>query len=233
MLLLFLENNDNRVGNLEIELKNKIEKIKNLNPEACYNFSELNDNISGFGYSPDSSQMSKSVLPNESQKTRGTKDRFSDGFNPFLKTSNLILNKTGKTILNYKIIIKWLDIIASVLIILGCILSQIENEKYYQENKQDRIECIRLISDIYFNITNPLDSYNISKLNDDNFRNKINLTDYKSIPVAILISDFCNNLRYLVLILTLISIPLIIISRYIEYRRDYLYKLKSESKLNF
>lgn len=126
-------------------------------------------------------------------------------------------------------LIKWLDIIASALIILGCILSQIENETNYYNNLHDRVESVHLISDIYFNTTKPLEEYNVSKLFDAEFTKAVNFSDYSSVPVVMEISEYCNQLRYTVLFTSLVSIGLIAISRYIEYRREYLYKMKSES----
>lgn len=220
---------------MEIEIRNKIEKVKNFNPESCFNFSDLNEEDSVSAMSPDTSVLSRSVLPqNNSQETKlGSKNLSKEASNPFLKTSNIAFNKTGKTIQNYKILIKWLDIIASVLIILGCVLSQLENETNYNNNLTDRVESVRLISDVYFNTTKNIEEYNISKLNNnvEEFIKNINFSDYLSVPVILQISEYCNNLRYVILFTSIVAIGLIIISRYIEYRREYLYKMKSESKL--
>lgn len=150
---------------------------------------------------------------------------------PSLKTSNIVgVNKTSKTILKYKNIIKWLDIIASVIIIVGCVISQIENQTFYDYNRQDRVNSVKLISDVYFNKTKNLREYNISKLSDEDFVKSLNLSDYSSIPVPMQVCEYCNLLRLIVFFSTLFAVPLIITSRYIEYRRDYLYKMKSESK---
>jgi len=178
--------------------------------------------------------MSRSVIPNSSQETKGaSKDIAKDLSNPFLQTSNIAFNKTGKTILNYKILIKWLDIITSVLIILGCIISQVENENNYNYNLNNRILSINLISDIYYNTTKPIEEYNLTMFLNEKSIKKVNFSDYTSVSINIEINENCNNLRYIILVTTLISVPLIIVSRYIEYRRDYLYKMKSESKIIF
>ena len=47
------------------------------------------------------------------------------------------------------------------------------------------------------------------------------------------VSEYCYDLRMIILITTLVSIPLIIMGRYLEYKRDYVYKIKSECKLIF
>ena len=130
-----------------------------------------------------------------------------------------------------KILIKWLDIIASILIILGCILAQMENGSNYKNNLYDRVETINLISDIYLNTTKPLKEYNSTKFSEPEFVKKINYSDYSSVPIVLEISEYCNNLRFVILLTSLVSVGLVFISRYIEYRREYLYKMKSESKL--
>lgn len=116
------------------------------------------------------------------------------------------------------------------MIIFGCVLSQLENETNYHNNLHDRVESVHLISDIYFNSTKPLEEYNITKLFDDEFTKTVNFSDYLSVPVVMEISEYCNYLRHVIFFSSLFAVGLIIISRYIEYRRDYLYKMKSESK---
>ncbi len=75
----------------------------------------------------------------------------------------------------------------------------------------------------------PLEDYNITKFFDPEFTKSIDFTDAYSIPVLMEISEYCNNLRYVILFCSSLAVGFIFISRYIEYRREYLYKMKSES----
>jgi len=181
--------------------------------------------------SPNSSIMSPSVIPNNSQEIKCTsKDIGKNLSNPYLQTSGIALNNTGKKILNYKILIKWLDIIASFLIILGCFISQVENEENYYYNLQNRVQSVKLISDVYHNETKKIDEYKFITLMEEKFAKQINYSDYSTIPVILEVNQKCNNLRLIILLTTFVSVPLIIYSRYIEFKRENLYKLNSESK---
>jgi hypothetical protein len=152
--------------------------------------------------------------------------------NKLLLDSQIIANKniTTKRIFLYKKLIKWIDISVCFLIIAGCLLSQYENEIYYQENKTDRIGVVKLIKHLKTKVQHiNYADYNISYYNNSEIWDKLNLTDYNNIPIFFKISSTGNIIRYIILLFTIMCIPLIVISRYVEYKRDCIYKQKLES----
>jgi hypothetical protein len=225
LVIVILTLEDKTFKNKELELKNKLEKVRNFNPKTCYEFSELNENDLDNTYTPnDSSAPSKTPNLEDISLIR---DRPK-----ILLDSQVISNKniTTKRIFHFKNLIKWIDISVCFLIIIGCLISQYENESYYQDNKNDRIGVVKLIRERKTNITDiDFSKFNISYYNTEVWKN-LNLTDYYHIPILFQISSTGNILRYCILIFTIMCIPLIIISRYVEYLRDCIYKQKLESK---
>jgi hypothetical protein len=144
-----------------------------------------------------------------------------------------------RKIANYKKVIKLLDILISLLVMAGCLLSQIENEMYHFENIYDRSEVVRLIAQSKMSVNINLSNFNISYLNDDSLREKYNLSkftdnsgnkNYESLPIPLTIPHLCQHLREAILILSILSIPLVFIGRYLEYVREYHYIRRFHSK---
>jgi hypothetical protein len=225
---IYITLEDKTFKNKEIELKNKLEKVRNFNPKSCYEFSDLNENDLDNTYTPNDSAPSKTPNVDDLSIIRDKPKINLD--------SQIIANKniTTKRIFLYKKSIKWIDISVCFLIITGCLLAQYENEMFYQENKQDRIGVVKLIK--HLKAKNPDINYanfNISYYNNSEIWNKVNLTDYYNIPIFFKISSTGQIIRYCILIFTILCIPLIIISKYIEYKRDCIYKQKLESNFYF
>jgi hypothetical protein len=221
-----------RLKNLEVEMKEKIEKIKNFDPDSCYNFSEVDDEDESNtgGVSPDMS--SRSIV--EDHLFSKTDERNNTYQN--LKTSVIVENEgtLAKKVYEFKIIIKWMDIIASILIIIGCFLAQVENERFYYDNLSDRSEVMRLMMNLHHKRVEVknlnLSDYNVSYFSNQTIVEQVNFTDYFNIPINLNISSYCSIMRILIFISTVGSIPLIVVGRYIEYLREYVYTNTIESK---
>jgi hypothetical protein len=155
--------------------------------------------------------------------------------NNLLLDSKQIANKniTTKKIFFFKKLIRWIDILVSLLIIVGCILSQVEDELFYSANLQDRVGVVKLMRDIKEKVSVPKDlsTYNISYLNDSDYVSKINFTDYDNIPLTLNIPSENSTIRYLLTVLTIFCVPCIIFGRYIEFLREEIYKRNLESKI--
>jgi hypothetical protein len=207
---------------LEIATKEKMVKILNFNPDSCYDFSQTGED--------DEESFNLGDSPRQTTQQKG---KFG-GLYHRMRTSMLLEKQgnVGRHILRYKKHIKWLDIFASILIIAGCILAQEENENYYYDNFADRTGVVKLIKELRdkrgdISKVN-LAEFNISYLQDSN--RKLNFTDYENLPIPLKISDYCGALRFAMCIMTLASIPLIVVGRYFEFVREYTYIQKFESK---
>lgn len=220
---------NSKLKNLQVESKELMEKVKNFNPDSCYDFSDFGDE---YDESHTANVTIKSIYNNLNSnavldKSQSRIEKQNEFHN--LRVSQIIESQgpAGKSILKLKKIIKIIDIFASIMIIAGCIISQIEHENYYYDNLNVRIQTVNLISDLskvngnikLINLTN----YNISYLNDATFVEQFNFSNYLDLPVLLVINDNCQYLRYIILVLTIFSIPLIVIGRYIEFIRDYVY----------
>jgi hypothetical protein len=172
--------------------------------------------------SPDQSVIS----PTQKSNTFDKRDNLLD--------SKQIANKniTSKKIFFYKNLIRYIDILVSLLILIGCILSQIEDELFYKGNLQDRVGVVKLMRYIQQKgMPKDLSYFNISYLNNTAIMSKVNLTDIETIPLELVIDNTNANIRYILTILTIFCVPLIAFGRYIEYLREEIYKRKLESKI--
>jgi hypothetical protein len=229
-----------KLKNMESQTRQKMEKIKNFNPTDCFDFSQSIDEKTGL--------ISKTTMLFRNSMTLMEENR--NKFMP-VTSADSKKSKIEEKISNYQRVIKWLDILASLMIIIGCLLSQIENEKYQSENSHDRIEVVRLIRDSNYFFQNfkgrnsnknalveeefykflNLSKYKISYLNNLTFTQNLNFSNYESIPIPMSISDESCKLRWAILIMTVLSFPLIVLSRYLEYFRHYVYITNIEGKV--
>ena len=213
-----------RVKDIEIEVHKKLEKMKNLNSDSCYDFSDYSDSTSR-DCSITSLPKSETTLGSDKKASKNSKTNDSRSID-----TNLIINKTKKDykIFQLKNLIKLFDILICLFSSVGIILAQIENEDYYNNNIQDRSAVVRLIRTIKENddsLTNiDISSFNLSYYNDTELMSTINFTDYKNIPIPMRISHKGKVLRFIIMITTLISVPLIIASNFFDYIREYIFK---------
>jgi hypothetical protein len=224
-----------KLKNLETATRKKVEKIKNFDFSDCYDYS-ISDEIEGTNTKTALIQCNRNSL-NSSQIFR---DKAQEAKNNIVK----------EKILRYKQVIKWLDVLCSFMIIAGCFIALRENEKYQYENSNERVEVIKLIRDCqkinwkqlnfsqsqeYLRSSGILNfsNYNISYLKNETFVDFLNFTDYESLPIPHIISNDCIQLRWIILGLSLGSIPLIMLSRYLEYFRQYVYMSNLEGTSYF
>ena len=144
----------------------------------------------------------------------------------------------------YKIIMKYIDLFVATLTIITAIISQIENRHYTKINRNKRILLVKLAQCMYEGkkIKNHeleiiegeemiCEKKNFNPLeydNEFNITNFLDLIDFKNentntIPLNFTIDSYCEILRSLILIFTLISISGTIISKKIEHIREYGY----------
>ena len=218
-----------RVKDIEIEVHKKLEKMKNLNSDSCYDFSDYSDSTSR-DCSITALPKSETTLESAKKASKNSKTNDSRSID-----TNLIINKTKKDykIFQLKNLIKLFDILLCLFSSVGIILAQIENEDYYNNNIQDRSAVVRLIRTIKENddsLTNiDISSFNLSYYNDTELMSTINFTDYKNIPIPMRISQKGKVLRFIIMITTLISVPLIIASNFFDYIREYIFKQNLDS----
>lgn len=220
--------NENKIKNFQGETEELMEKIKNFNPDSCYDFSELDDEVND---SQTANVTLKSIVntieskkPNQiinvNRKNQSTHNlKFSD-----------VLEKQGdkgKKIFRLKRIIKLVDLLASIMIISGYILSLLEHENYYFDNLTERVGGIKLMLDLQSAEGNVsqlnLSNYELSFLKNSTLTSSISFTDYFNIPISLQISQMCQEFRIYISILTFLSIPFIIMGRYLDFIREKLY----------
>jgi hypothetical protein len=134
-----------------------------------------------------------------------------------------IRNRTdpvSKIIDNYRLYMKCLDYIATILILIGAVFSQYENELYYYHNIKYRVVATLLMNSIFKNNTNhslesTLSEVNLHDLVDyktpANYSEIIqdlnisyinyseDLTDYSKINIYLEIPEASNILRHFIL----------------------------------
>lgn len=237
-----------KLKNLETATKKKLEKIQNFDFSDCYDFSDSEEK---------EGNIIKTALFHPNKNNLNSSEIYNRKANQFSKTTKN--NNLKNKILSYKNIIKWLDVLSTIMIISGCFIAQRENENYQNENSYDRVEVIKLIRDLkdinwreintnfsesqnyslkisksskilqiskIINFTN----YNVSYLKNGSFIENFDFYEFESLPIPHFISNDCNELRCIILALSLASICLIILNRYIEYIRYYEYMSNSKGK---
>ena len=170
-----------RVKDIEIEVHKNLEKMKNLNSDSCYDFSDYSDSTSR-DCSITSFPKSETTL--ESFKKNSKRTRTMDSRS--LDTPALItITKKDYRIFLLKNLIKLFDILICLFASIGIILSQVENEDFYNNNRNDRVAVVKLCAELDandFNVSKiDLNSFNLSYINDEIFMSTINFKNYKTI----------------------------------------------------
>ena len=144
-----------KIKNIEIDLHQKLEKVKNLQSDSCYDFSDYSDSL----YSNEDEDLDNS-LSSSTKINRKSVNSFS--------SLNLlkIISKNEKNFTLYQIkkITKILDILTCIFACIGTLLSQIENEISYSENLNNRINIVKLCTQL------SKFEWNISKIEYDKFK---------------------------------------------------------------
>ncbi len=213
-----------KIKNIEIHLHQKLEKVKNLQSDSCYDFSDYSESInSNEDDELENSQSSSIRLTNTNLKS--------------FSSLNLIKiigkNQKNFTLFQIKKITKILDIFACIFACIGTLLSQIENEISYSENLNNRINIVKLctqLSKFEWNISNiEYDNFKLDYLNKEKFYS-LKIKKCSQIPFQIKIPKECEILRYLILLSTLLTIPFLISSSYFDILRETEMKKISDIK---
>jgi len=213
-----------KIKNIEIDLHQKLEKVKNLQSDSCYDFSDYSDSL----YSNEDEDLDNS-LSSSTKINRKSVNSFS--------SLNLlkIISKNEKNFTLYQIkkITKILDILTCIFACIGTLLSQIENEISYSENLNNRINIVKLctqLSKFEWNISKiEYDKFKLDYLNREKFYS-LKIKQCSQIPFQLKIPNECESLRYLILITTLLTIPFLISSSYLDILREIEMKKISDIK---
>jgi hypothetical protein len=243
---------------IEIQLKKKYERLEEFDPEDCYNSKFSDDvefadseeiNFSELISEPD--EKEKKTKRQETVKRPTTNFKRSPViqekislFKRIFKIMDIlatILILFGAALSQYEQDTYYYDNIfyrvTAVVIInyvylnpknhsLDVILSEKNvNLTLLTNNPTTNLEDISNATSILQPGSN---KYFLSKLNMTKFNYNESITDFTYLEVPMQISPTSETLRSLILMTTLISCLLIVLSRYIEHRREYFYKNEFE-----
>jgi len=137
------------IKNLESLLKKRYEKSQTFNPDDCYTEGENSRDES----TANSELYTKSPTKIKDKSTETIKRKSLDSANN-LNSISKKKNRVREKISLYKSLIKVFDVLAVLLIITGAIISQYEQELYYQSNLIYRIPAVKMKEYISANPTN-------------------------------------------------------------------------------
>jgi hypothetical protein len=179
---------------MHFDLKKKMERLTFFDPNAIFNQSE----DSSFE-DDEIHHKSLEISPEESKKN-------IDAYSSAIKKAQGKGNFVYKKINCYKLVIKWLDIISTFLIIVSMLIAQMDNQNFYEKNLIKRTTVIRIANYI---LRKNFSEYNAiqvdASLNCTNFWDTFDKNDISSLKVELVIDDHSQTLRFLILILTVIS----------------------------
>ena len=215
-----------RIKDIEIEVHKKLEKVKNLNSDSCYDFSDYSEN--------NSFENSETSFPKTNISFQSEKKSIKIFDIKLLRILKNIKKNTKKTKLYYfKTLIKYMDIITCFIALIGTILAQIENEDFYNNNYHDRVNVVKLCNEL------DIHKWDLSRINFGKFElnyidtmekfKKLNIKQCSNIPLYLIISKKGKILRIIITIISLCPIPFIIIGGYLEYLREVVYSGKGEN----
>lgn len=189
----FVENK--KIENLNLEIKSKIDRLKNFDEEALFSMSE----DSSF----DEKEEIKKIKYDDSLTADSKRlDTFASAQLRAEGKGNFVTRK----IYCYKFVVKWLDVITTVLLAISTLTAQIENLHFYDLNLKKRQAAITVVKCI---LSNNFSTYNATYIdqvmNQTDYLSTINTTDYHSVYVNLDIDKYSEQLRYFIVIMTLIS----------------------------
>jgi hypothetical protein len=213
-----------KLENIEISLKKKIDFVKKFNPLSCYYSSEEEEEVNN-------TQNSKKSEEND------IKDK------SFFRSNDAL-----KKIQKYKSYLKIIDITLCLVLILGVVLSHIENEIFYEHNKDTRVNAILAMN--YLKDFNSSDNYS-SLYHSSDFQTFListnvsrnyfeNIHNFDDISINLEVPSACNVIRSLILISScaarmdylFILVGLNILSKFIEYTIEYNFKSAKKFSMN-
>jgi hypothetical protein len=187
-----------KLDNIEISLKKKIDRVKKFNALSCYYSSEDEEDMNA-------NDAKESEELNNKENKNNNNNKSNDAFDKIQR---------------YKYLMKILDIIISGILILGVLLSFIENDNFYEFNKDARVYTIQLMN---FMISYPGDHMNYTLMsNISEFQEFLNITeipiefvsnitDLSNIDLELIIPDSSQILRAFILVTSVIGSIIILI----------------------
>lgn len=206
---------------MELEVKKKIMKIKAFDPGEYIELTGEN-----------SSELTKSQGTERSvikREERGDTSKTAITNITHYRQHNLV-----EKVSTYKKLSSSLDIISAFLIIVGAIISVVENDTYYRDNMETRVISAMLINGVRsrganFTALELIGSIDLNDILNKNLSSELNITEknniilskyniseefnfyqstnliFTSIKVPLAISKECSNLRLILLVTSLIS----------------------------
>lgn len=210
---------NNKLENLEIDIKKKVEKLSAFNP--IHSFDELTQ----------SDINSTLSLQNQQKQNNNFKSNLTD---TNCNRRVFLINKIN----SYKKMQSLIEIFALIIILVGAFLSIAENNMYYNHNFEKRVVASILIHTFrnYKNIPSSItanelvEEYNLAAmlkkennninysneyiLNSFNLKKDFNFTetikDYNNISIELEETIMCSTLRLILLVTSLIASILVI-----------------------
>lgn len=221
----------NSVDKLHLELisdvKNKMEKLNQFNPETLLSMSD--NSFNDCEEIKDEADISASKRRLDNTLTGNKRRTFLETYNSAKNKAAGTRNKASNIKLILKNFIRYIDIVTSIIVLFGCFLSQLENMNYYQVNLKFRLTAVELAKAITFNKTNFNNSYFVKQFGRDDYISDFN--DFRTLKAEMVIDQYSSTLRNFILVTTLISskfyfilVILLCISGYLEHKSEVIYK---------
>lgn len=224
---------------IRVEIQTKKEKIKTTPDLYVSDLSSESD---------DASTFADNKLQSQNLGKTCNSSKFKTTDHSFLLDNNDKSPRRGELItrqlFKYKKIIRGLDVFIAIIAIVTMILSQLENQHYFELNQQRRILIVRIAECLSKGIPNPDDPNNPiicypEYFNQDEYNTEFEMHNYfnqidfetreiGSIPLKFKLDSFCSTMRTIILFLTMITILTIIVSRKTEHTREYSYFQKKD-----
>ena len=201
-----------KLEEIDIEIKKKLAKLKEYTDEDIY---LSDDDENDFSNKQSSKRKSINLVKSDNIINTNSKTiNFNTETKSHLHTNTEKISLTQLKMKEFKNIMKYLDVFVFLLLIIGYILAQMENEDFYYGNKEDRHIKSFMINYLVRNATTYENNHSLIPdrtrgLNFSSFNltasNFSNLTNASSVYLDLKISDYCNNLRFALLILTALA----------------------------
>jgi hypothetical protein len=217
--VIFYYLDDKKLEALNIELRKKEKLAKEpLNPNEMFENSDLSN------FDP-MNVFNQSILSKQNAE-KNTSDINQTDYQRLKKRTGTTTDKINL----YRSYMKILDIVVTLLIIFGALLSQYENELYYYHNIKYRVVSTVLMNGIFRNVTNrtkesilssvslelyadhkldPNETFTLNNITDNidwefvNYEEDYKPSEFTKVLIFLEIPPSCTILRHLILYTTL------------------------------
>ena len=246
MLGLLLQANINYNKDFNVRSFNKQQKtLQNIKKEIAQKKSILYEDPDIYSSDHSSSQGEETMRNSHISKKNTSFFSFNSKIND-VENNNRVISKISKSYLQYKKLIKSLDIIIIILVFITCIMIQLDNSHTYNKNKKKRVLTSRLAQCISGDTTlvrggkiieiNCTDNNYLNPEEYDevfNKKNYLNQIDFNNknvyqIPVHFEIDEYDAILRIFILIFTAVTIVLNFIVRKFQHIIVYYYSKQED-----